>query len=127
MLKLDQIRPALVALVTHGVLLLKLAQVEWAAEKLRLVRMIVLSLVAMVMAVTLLLSLSILAMALAWDTPYRLAVALGVIVVYALGLGIALNRLKRMASLKGVAFAGMREELSADFALLKRKLSHDQS
>jgi uncharacterized membrane protein YqjE len=121
MFKLDEIRPAIAALVTHGALLGKLAHVEWAAEKLRLTRLFALSLLAVVLLVVLLLSISIVAIALAWDTPYRLAVALGLIALYAVGLAVALGRLSRLVSSRATAFVGTREELTADFAILKRK------
>lgn len=121
MFKLDEIRPAITALVTHGALLGKLAHVEWAAEKLRLTRVFALSLLAVVLMVVLLFCVSVVAIALAWDTPYRLLVALGLIALYAIGLVVALRRLSRLVSSKASAFVGTREELAADFAILKRK------
>ena len=122
MLKLDEIRPAIGALLTHGALLAKLAQVEWATEKLRLMRLLTLSLIAMVMTVVLLLTISIFAMAAAWDTPYRWIVALALVVLYATGLALALRRLRQLVSIKESAFADTREELAADFALFKQRL-----
>ncbi len=122
MLKLHEIRPAIGALLTHGVLLARLAQVEWATEKLRLTRLLALSLIATVMTVVLLLTISIFAMAAAWDTPYRWAVALALVVLYAAGLVLVLRRLRQLISIKESAFAGTRDELSADFALLKQRL-----
>jgi uncharacterized membrane protein YqjE len=122
MLNLAEIRPAIGALLTHGALLAKLAQVEWTTEKLRLARLFALSLFAVVMSVVLLLTISSLVMVAVWDTPYRWAVALALVVIYATGLMLSLRRLRQLVSIEESAFAGTREELAAGFALLKQRL-----
>jgi len=122
MLKLEEVRPAVAALLTHGALLGRLAHVEWRAEKQRLARLFALSLFSAAMAVVVLLSISILVMTLAWDTDYRWLAALALVVFYAAGLVLAVRRLIHLFSIKESAFAGTCEELAADIALLKRRL-----
>jgi uncharacterized membrane protein YqjE len=124
-LKLEEVRPAVAAMLTHGALLGRLAHVEWAAEKLRLKRLFALSLIAVVMTIVLLFTISIVVLALAWDTDYRWPVALGLIIVYAAGLALAVRRMTKLAIISEHPFSGTREELAADFQLIKQKLSHE--
>jgi uncharacterized membrane protein YqjE len=123
MLRIDKLRPAASALLTHGVLVLKLAQVEWTAEKRRLQGMLALSLVAFGITLALLLFVSLLAIALLWNSPYLWAMALGIVAFHVAGLWLALQRLQKLARMQDRSFAGTQEELTADFALFKRKLS----
>ena len=121
-MKIEKLRPIASALSAHGALLLKLVEIEWAVEKARLTRMFALMLLASVTLFALVLFVSAFIIALAWNTPYRWVVALCLVVLYAGGLGLMVRQFRHLSHSSDQAFAGTREELAADFSLLKRKL-----
>jgi uncharacterized membrane protein YqjE len=99
----------------------KLACAEWAREKDRLLKMLILILAGFACGLCMLIFIGALVLACSWETPYRLHVALVVIIVYGFGLAIAWYRFQALSSLSSQAFAATREEISADIALLKSR------
>lgn len=99
----------------HG----ELARIEWAEEKLRLLRMLLALLLGVVFLLCCLLCASALVLALAWDTPYRIAALVFLIVAHGIGVGIAWWRFQLLSARSTQAFAATREELAADIALFE--------
>lgn len=119
---LDVVRrlgPASGVLLSQLALHEQLVRAEWAQEKRRLVKMLLLTLVVFACLLGLLLLCSTLVVALSWNTEYRTPIMLGLIVIYTLILWIAWRRLCDQAALGKQSFAASREELAADLALLK--------
>ncbi len=102
----------------HG----ELARVEWAEEKPRLVKMLVVGLLGFASLLCVLLAIGALLIALSWNTNLRIPVAISLIAAYLLAIGIAWSRLRALSAKSTQAFAATREELAADLALLKSKL-----
>ena len=111
--------PALLAQAgLHG----DLIRVEWAAEKERIVRLVAAAFIALVALLCVLLTVGALVLAFSWDTPYRAAVAVGLVLVYAAVAAIAWQRFKFHTSRGSESFAATREELAADMALIRSHL-----
>jgi uncharacterized membrane protein YqjE len=102
----------------HG----ELARIEWAAEKQRLLRRLALLAVGFALASCALLALGALALVLAWETPWRVTVAVALPLVYGSLAALAAWRLKVDAANATPAFAATRQELAADLALLRSRL-----
>lgn len=103
-------------------LYLELARLEWEQEKQRLMRMALLTVVALACFSGALLFAGVLLMAVVWDTPYRIPVIAALVGVYLLGVVIAVWRLKLLARKSTEAFASLRAELAADMALIRSQL-----
>lgn len=116
------LRTAGSALLTQAGLHGQLVRVEWEAEKNRIVGMAVAALIAFASLLCTLLMAGALALVISWDTPYRIPVAIAVVVVYAACLWLAWHRFKTLAAQSQDAFAGTREELAADLALIRQRL-----
>jgi uncharacterized membrane protein YqjE len=116
------LRSAGPALLTQAGLHGDLIRVEWAAEKERIVRLVAAAFIALVALLCVLLTVGALVLAFSWDTPYRAAVAAGLVIVYAAIAAIAWQRFKVHTSRGGEAFAATREELAADMALIRSHL-----
>ena len=84
--------------------------------------MFVISMAAFAFLLGMLLFMGVLVLALSWDTAYRVVAVVAMIVIYAIGLGIAWHRVRALSALSGQAFAATREEFSTDLALIKGKL-----
>lgn len=110
------------AILGQAALYGELARVEWAEEKNRLTKMFVIGMAAFACLLGLLLFTGVLVMAISWDTPYRIPAVLGMMIVYAIGVGIAWHKVRLLASTSGQAFAVTREEFAADLDLIKSKL-----
>jgi uncharacterized membrane protein YqjE len=102
----------------HG----QLARVEWAEEKGRLLKMLVTGVFGLACMLCLMLFVGLLVIAMSWDTVYRVPAALGMLVAYVLGIGVAWHRLQSLSLLGSQSFAATREELAADIALIKSRL-----
>lgn len=113
------LRSAGSALFTQAALHGQLAQVEWAAEKSRLLRMLAFGLLGFASLLCVMLAAGALVLAFSWDTPYRTAAAIAVLAAYGLVAGFAWIRLTILSTQGGQAFAATREELAADIALLR--------
>lgn len=110
------------AILGQAALYGELARVEWAEEKNRLTKMFVIGMAAFACLLGVMLFAGVLVMAISWDTPYRIPAVLAMVVVYALGLGIAWHKVRALSATGGQAFAVTREEFAADIALIKSKL-----
>lgn len=110
------------ALSTQAALHGKLAQVEWEEEKNRLINVAITMLVGFVCALCMMIFIGVLVLALTWDTAYRVHACVAILVVFGIGLSIAIYRLKELFARGRYAFAATREELAADIALIKSKL-----
>lgn len=102
----------------HG----RLAHVEWQQEKQRLLRMLAITLLGLACLLCALLFAGGLVLAAAWDSAWRLPAVAGLVLLYGAATGLAWRHFQRLAVLGEGAFAGLREELAADAALLKRQL-----
>jgi uncharacterized membrane protein YqjE len=116
------LRSAGSALCSQAGLYGQLARVEWAEEKNRLLKMIVLAVVAFACALCIMVFVGVLVLALSWESQYRIHAILAMLAVYVFGIGIAWYRLQALSSLGGQSFAATREEIAADIALIKSKL-----
>jgi uncharacterized membrane protein YqjE len=102
----------------HG----QLAQVEWDAEKNRLLKMLVGAVLCVACLLCVMLSVGALVLALCWETVYRIPAAAALVGLYAVGTGFAWSRFATLSALSGQSFAATRLELAADLALLRSKL-----
>jgi len=100
----------------------QLARVEWAEEKNRLMKMLVIALLGFASLLCVMLFLGALLLAYSWETEYRIPAVMALIAVFGLAAGIAWRRLQALSAQSSQAFAATREELAADLALLKSKL-----
>ncbi len=116
------LRTAGSALLTQVGLHGQLVRVEWEAEKDRIVGMAVAALIAFASLVCTMLMAGALALAFSWDTRFRIPVAIVVVVVYASCLLLAWHRFKTLSAQSQEAFAGTREELAEDLALIRKRL-----
>ena len=116
------LRTAGSALLTQAGLHGQLVRVEWEAEKARIVGMAVAAVVAFASLLCTMLMAGALALAFIWDTSYRIPVAIAVVVVYAAILSLAWHRFKTLSAQSQDSFAGTREELAADLALIRKRL-----
>jgi len=100
----------------------QLARIEWAEERRRLLQVWLTGLFGFACLLCGLLFAGTLLLALTWDSAWRLPSALLLLALYLTGFGIAWYRFNALVARSGQAFAAMREELSADVALLRSKL-----
>lgn len=107
------------ALFAQAALHTELIRVEWAEEKNRLVKMLLLALVGFACGLCLLIFVGVLVLALSWDTEYRIHAVVALIALFGLGIFIAYRRFQKLSALSPNAFAATREELAADLALMK--------
>ena len=110
------------ALFAQAALHSQLARVEWAEEKIRLTRIAIAAIVALISTICLLLLGSFVVLALSWNTPFQIHVIVGVLVVYLVAILLSIRALMRQIALGALSFAATREEIAADLALLKAKL-----
>lgn len=103
----------------HG----QLAQLEWAIEKARWVKIAIAAFVLISTLFCLLLLSGIVVLALAWQTPYRLHVVACVLGIYALIAGLSLRSLSVQFALGASAFKATREEVMADIDMLRARFS----
>lgn len=99
----------------HG----QLARVEWAEEKTRLLRMLLVTLLGFASLLCVLLFAGALTVALTWNTEHRLQALIALTALYGLGTLVALRRFLALASQGDQSFAAIREELLADAEMLK--------
>lgn len=109
------------ALFTQATLHGELVRIEWAEERSRLLKMLVVTLLGFACLLCALLSAGALLVSVYWDTTVRIPVAMTVVAVYVLGTAIAWRRFQALSALSDHGFAATREELAADVALLRRQ------
>lgn len=102
----------------HG----ELARVEWAVEKQRLLRQLTLLALGLALAAGALFAAGGLLLVIAWNTPWRLAAAIALPLLYGLSAVLVVRRLRVEAARAAPAFAATRQELAADLALLRSRL-----
>jgi uncharacterized membrane protein YqjE len=100
----------------------ELASVEWAIEKTRLLKLAICGVIAMSFGLCLLLSTGALVLAFSWNTPYRVVVAISLIVLYVLAIFLALRRAQALSLQGGQSFAQTRAQMAADLALVRNAL-----
>ncbi len=110
------------ALLTQVSLHGQLASVEWAEEKTRLLKMLVVVLLGFSCLLCLMLFAGALVLVLGWNTAYRLQAVAGLIAFFALGTALAWRRFQALSALSSQSFVATREELAADMALIRSKL-----
>jgi uncharacterized membrane protein YqjE len=110
------------ALLAQAALHGQLWRVEWAAEKHRFMQVLIVTLAGFACLLCFMLGMGALLLALGWDTPYRLLIALALVVVYGLGFWLAWRRFVALVAAGELAFAGSREELAADVNMLRSRL-----
>jgi uncharacterized membrane protein YqjE len=113
------LRSAGAALFAQVALHTELIRVEWAEEKNRLVKMLLLALFGFACGLCFLIFLGVFVLALTWDTEYRIHAVVALIALFGLGIFIAYRRFQKLSVLSPTAFAASREEIAADLALLK--------
>lgn len=109
-------------LFTQTALHAQLARVEWAEERSRLLRMLLVALLGFACLLCALLFAGTLVLALSWDTSFRIPALMTLILLFAVGVRLAWQRLQLLAAQGERAFAATREEIAADIALLRSKL-----
>jgi len=110
------------ALIAQLALHVQLARVEWAQEKRRLSRMLVVMLLGSACVLCVMLLVCVLALALSWDTAYRVPCVVALIAVYGLGVELARRRFLVLLAQGASSFAATREEIDADITLLRSML-----
>lgn len=116
------VRSAGTALCKQAGLYGQLARVEWQEEKIRLIRMLVLTLLGFASLLCFMLIGGIAVMAYSWDTGYRLPAVIGLLLLYGAGLGTAWYFLGVLSAAGTRSFSALREELSTDAALFRSQL-----
>lgn len=99
----------------------QLAKVEWEEEKKRLSQLFITYLLGFACFICLITFLGILVLALSWDTQYRAISIMILCSFYGLGVYLAWNRFYRLAKSKDAFFSNTREEIAADFSMIKSK------
>ncbi len=107
------------ALLVQASLHAQLAHLEWTEEKRRLLRLLIITLLGFAALLCLVMGTTALLLAVAWDTAFRIPVALALTGTYGLAAGLAWRRFKRLIRLGEDSFSATRQELSADLALLR--------
>lgn len=102
----------------HG----QLAWVEWEEEKNRLLKMLVVTLLGFACLLCVMLAAGALVLACSWETGYRIAAMTILLLLYGAGTALAWRRFQALAALGAHSFAGTREELAVDLALLRSHL-----
>lgn len=120
--KAQQLQSASAALWSQAELLQRLVCVEWAEEKLRWRRMLLLGVMGFAFLLCALVFVGVLVMALSWDTPWRIHAAAVLLAAYACIAALLWRGLKNQQARGEQAFAATREELTTDLALLKQRV-----
>ncbi|MFA5939883.1 MAG: hypothetical protein WC809_11060 [Sinimarinibacterium sp.] len=97
----------------------ELARIEWAEERGRWLKMLVVTLLGFACLLCVLLVAGALVMSVFWDSALRIPVAMTLMAAYTLGTAIAWRRFQALSALSDRGFAATREELAADVALLR--------
>lgn len=99
----------------------QLAGVEWQEEKKRLSQLFLTYLIGFACFICLIFFAGFLVLALSWDTQYRAISILILCSLYGLGVYFAWRRICKLAKSPEAFFPHTREELAADFSLIKSK------
>lgn len=111
------VQASLPTLVDHARLTLELADLEWQQEKQRLRRVTLMVALAAVSGLFFVAVVTAVIILLTWLTPYRFVAIALLLLIYALGVGWAVLRLRRLSG--NESFAATRAELARDMALFR--------
>jgi uncharacterized membrane protein YqjE len=110
------------ALLAQGALYGQLAWLELKVERHRLMQILLTLLVGFSMLTSVLVSVTTLLLVASWDTPWRSIVLVATGAVYCTGFVVIWLRFSALTEKSNQAFSDTREELAADFALLRNRL-----
>ena len=122
LLALRQLHAAGGALFTQMTLHGKLMSLEWAAEKNRLLNMLVVILLGIASVICVMLTIAALVLAFSWNTSFRVPSVIGLLAFYLLLLHICWRHFKELSALGSKSFAASRQEIAADIAVFRGKL-----
>lgn len=111
------VQTSLPTLLDHARLTLELADLEWQQEKKRLRRVLLIIGLAVISGMFLVAVVTAVIMLLTWYTPYRFVAIALLLLIYALGVGLAILRLRRLSDSE--SFTATRAELARDMALFR--------
>ena len=119
---MNTLRPVCGVLLARAALYGQLLGIEWAEQKIRLSKMLAITLLGFSCLLCVLLFSGVLVMALNWESAYKVQIGSALIAVYGLGVVVACYRFSALAASSTQAFMATRAEFAADIALLKSKL-----
>lgn len=119
---LRKLRSASGALATQLSLHGQLVAVEWAAEKIRLSKLLIAALLVLVFFLCTCIFVGTLLLMLGWQIGYLIPTAMALIVLYAGGTWLAWRKVQSLLALSVHSFAASRTELAADIALIRSML-----
>lgn len=110
------------SLLVQGTLHGQLIRLEWAQEKDRLLKMLLVTLLGFSCLICAMLALGTLALLLSWDTPYRVHVLVALVVLYFGTTWYCWLQFQRLSAASARAFAATRAEIEADIDMLRDSL-----
>jgi len=102
----------------HG----QLAQIEWAEEKNRLLKMFIIALVGFACLLCFMLFAGFLGLMLSWASVYRIPVIILMITIYGFGVFVSWHKFKKLSVQGDQAFLATRDEIASDLAIFRRAL-----
>jgi uncharacterized membrane protein YqjE len=110
------------SLLVQGSLHGQLIRLEWAQEKDRLLKMLMMTLLGFSSLICAMLAVGALALLLSWDTPYRIHVLVALAAMYFGTTWYCWWQFQRLSAASAQAFAATRAELEADLEMLRTSL-----
>ncbi len=110
------------SLLVQGSLHGQLLRLEWAQEKERVLKMLLVTLLGFSCLICAMLVLGALALLLSWDTPYRIHVLVALAAMYFGTTWYCWWQFQRLSAASAQAFAATRAELEADLEMLRNSL-----
>lgn len=110
------------SLLVQGSLHGQLMRLEWAQEKERVLKMLLVTLLGFSCLICAMLVLGALALLLSWDTPYRIHVLVALAAMYFGTTWYCWWQFQRLSAASAQAFAATRAELEADMEMLRNSL-----
>jgi len=110
------------SLFTQAALHAALVKVEWAEEQNRLLKMHLATLLGLASLLCAVLFAGAWVLFLSWDTEYRSHAFLALILLFAIGTGVAALRFQQLSNKGAQSFAATRQEIAADLATLRRSV-----
>lgn len=116
------LRKAGSSLLVQGTLHGQLLRLEWAQEKDRLLKMLLVTLLGFSCLICAMLALGALALLLSWETAYRIHVLVALVVMYFGITWYCWLQFQRLSAASARAFAASRAEIEADIEMLRDSL-----
>ncbi|MDO8272058.1 MAG: phage holin family protein [Gammaproteobacteria bacterium] len=110
------------SLLVQGTLHGQLLRLEWAQEKDRLLKMLLVTLLGFSCLICAMLALGALALLLSWETAYRIHVLVALVVLYFGTTWYCWLQFQRLSAASAQAFVATRAELEADIEMLRESL-----